>query len=72
MVLDQGKSERGRFLFERGIELLSAEFHLGLANGRDESAPVPKPRAPARLFDQAPVEIQDFSDAQIPHDIQRL
>jgi hypothetical protein len=72
MVLNKSKSERGRFLCERGVELLTAEFHLRLANGRDESAPVPKPRASARLFDQAPMEIENFSDAQIPHDIRRL
>ncbi|MCS3676041.1 hypothetical protein GGP66_003497 [Salinibacter ruber] len=72
MVANKSKSERGRFLCERGVELLTAEFHLGLANGRDESAPAPESRAPARLFDQAPMEIKNFSDAHLPHDIRRL
>lgn len=69
MVLNQGKSERDRFFCGRGVELLSTELHLGLANGRDENAPVTEFRAPTRLFDQAPMEIKNFSDAHLPHDI---
>ena len=72
VALDQGKPKRGRFLYGRGVQLLSAELHLRLANRRNESAPIPKPRAPSRRFDKAPMEIKDFGDAQVSHDIRRL
>ena len=72
VILNQGKPERGRFLYGRGIKLLSAELHLRLADRRNESAAVTKAQAPSRRFDQAPMEIKDFGDAQVSHDIRRI
>lgn len=72
VILNQGKPERGRFLYSRGIKLLSAELHLRLADRRNESAAVTKAQAPSRRFDQAPMEIKDFGDAQVSHDIRRI
>ena len=71
VVLGQGVSECGRFLYGRGIQLFSSELHLRLSGRRNESAPIPQPRASSRRFDQAPMEIKDFGGAQVPHDTRR-
>lgn len=72
MILNQGKSERGRFLGSRGVELFAPKFHLRLADRRNESASVPKFFASSGLMEEALVRVKYFGDAQVSHGARRL
>lgn len=71
MVLDQTEAESRSLLGDRGVELLAAERHARLGDGRFESSEIPNAvRAPGR-FDDETMELFDFRQAEVTHQLNR-
>jgi len=67
MVLDQGKTQRGRLAGETRVEVLAAEGLSRLRDCRFQCAKVAKQRLLATLFHDEAVEEQYLSQAEVAH-----